>query len=69
MTWHGSNDLTDDELIREFAKASQEMGMAVLDSETRRANRIFDQMEAIESALRARGLASRMKLASLLGKR
>ena len=60
------DNLSDDELIDRFAIAAKERGAAVLDSETRRANRMFDRMRAIDTVLRARGRGARMKLVRLM---
>ena len=58
--------LGDDELINRFALAAKQMGAAVLDSETRRANRMYDVMRAIDAVLRLMGMNARLKLLPLL---
>ena len=58
--------LSDDDLVNRFAESAKERGSAVLDSETRRANRMFDRMWAIDSVLRTRGREARIKLVPLL---
>jgi hypothetical protein len=60
------NNLTDDELVERFIKAAKEQGYAVLDSEVRRANRMFHFIRAIDSLLRERGTKSRENLLPLL---
>ena len=59
-------DLNDAELATRFAGAGRQMGSAVLDSETGKANRIFQYMEDIDEVLRSRGNGSRLSLAPLL---
>jgi hypothetical protein len=54
--------MTDEQLTVSSAAAAKERGAAVLDSETRRANRMFDRMWAIDKVLRARGRDSRLEL-------
>ena len=53
-------------LVERFAKLAHDAGAAVLDSETRQANRIFHYMEEIDTILRTRGRQSRLMLAPLL---
>ena len=59
-------ELTIDQLIQDFAQLAQQMGTAVLDSETGRFNRMFPRMEAIDRELRSRGREARMALSPLL---
>jgi hypothetical protein len=62
-------DLTkviDDDLIDRFVVAARKMGTAVLDSDTREANRMFHYLHAIDLELRARGRDARLKLEPLL---
>jgi hypothetical protein len=58
--------LTDDELVKIFALAAKRRGLAVLDSETRQANKMFDRMRSVDAVLRTRGLEARMRLVPLL---
>lgn len=58
--------LTTVELIDEFTNAARQRGGAVLDSETRRANRMYDRMKAVDDILRHRGLQARLSLQHLL---
>ena len=58
--------LSNNELVTRFAAAAKERGAAVLNSETRRANRMFDQMRAIDSVLRTRGRDARLQLLRLM---
>lgn len=53
-------------LVDEFAAAAETRGAAVLDSLTRRANRMYDRMAAVDSALRSRGHEARLALIPLL---
>src|SRR5262249_25383433 len=66
MTPTCSQELTTDELVEQFIRLAQQMGMAVLDSENRRFNRMFPRMQAIDRELRARGRQARMSLSPLL---
>jgi hypothetical protein len=59
------DDLSDDELIHHFSKAAKEMGAAVLDSETGRANLKFQIMWDIDLVLRSRGREARLKLLTI----
>jgi Domain of unknown function (DUF2019) len=59
-------ELTDNQLVQQFAGLAHDMGVAVLDSETPRFNRLFPRMEAIDRALRSRGRETRMALFPLL---
>lgn len=62
----GLDTLPDQDLVASFAAAAREMGLAVLESETRRANKMYDRMTAIDAVLRSRGRAARMALVPLL---
>jgi hypothetical protein len=66
MTRHNLDALSDEELVTRFAEAAKQRGAAVLDSATRRANRIFRHMWSINNELRFRGKAARLKLIPLL---
>ena len=57
---------TVDQLAERFAQLACDMGAAVLDSETRRFNRMFPKMQAIDRELRSRGREARMALSPLL---
>ena len=59
-------DLDNDALVERFVAAAKQMGMAVLDHETRKANRIFQIMWDIDLVLRSRGREARLKLVPLL---
>lgn len=59
-------NLTTEQLVAEFTRLAAQRGAAILDSETRQANELFDGMRAIERVLRARGEDARMSLAPLL---
>jgi hypothetical protein len=61
------DSLSDDELVERFVIAAKGMGSAVLDSETRQANRCYHYMRAIDAVLRSRGRGSRFRLEVLLG--
>ena len=58
--------LRTEELIQEFIRIAQERGAAVLDSETRKANRMLSEMQAVDRVLRSRGQQARMALSPLL---
>jgi Domain of unknown function (DUF2019) len=58
--------LRDDELVNNFVDAAKKMGAAVLDSEVRQANRMYDVLRAIDGVLRSRGEPARLKLLPLL---
>jgi len=58
--------LDDKELIERFLIAAKQMGMAVLDSEVRKANRVFQILWDIDLLLRSRGREARLKLLPLL---
>jgi hypothetical protein len=60
------HELTNDELVQAFVRLAKQMGAAVLDSETRRFNRMFPGMQAIDRELRSRGRDARMALCPLL---
>ena len=66
MTSQEFEALTTEQLVARFTKIAQKMGAAVLDSETRRFNRLFPRMEAIDHELRSRGREARMALSPLL---
>jgi hypothetical protein len=57
---------TTDQLVRELAATAHERGAAVLDYETRRANRMYDKMHAIGMVLRSRSREARLALTPLL---
>ncbi len=59
-------EITTDELVQQFAQLAHDMGAAVLDSETRRFNRMFPRMQAIDRELRSRGPGARIALFPLL---
>jgi hypothetical protein len=59
-------ELSDAQLVEQFAKLARQAGSAVLDSEVTKANRAFSGMWAIEDVLRSRGPESRLQLVSLL---
>lgn len=59
-------ELTTGQLVQEFAQLAQQMGTAVLDSETGLFNRMFPKMQAIDRELRSRGREARMALSPLL---
>lgn len=59
--------LVTNQLVKRFAELAHDMGLAVLDSETRRFNRMFPDMQAIDRELRSRGREARMALLPLLG--
>ena len=56
--------LRTEELIQEFIRIARERGAAVLDSETRKANRMLSEMQAVDRVLRSRGQQARMALSS-----
>lgn len=58
--------LDDDELIARFIAAAKRMGVAVLNHDTPKANRVFQTLWAIDLVLRSRGREARMALVSLL---
>ena len=58
--------LKGDQLISRFRAAAKKMGPAVLDSETRQANRMYDVLQTIDSILRLRGRNARLELLPLL---
>ena len=58
--------MSEEELLKRFVVLAQKRGAAVLNSDTREANRIYDYMRAIDLALRARGREARLKLEPLL---
>ena len=58
--------LTTPDLIKEFVHLAKTRGLAIVDFETRRANRMFDRMRDIDLILRSRGIEARMSLAPLL---
>lgn len=60
------SEIDDDVLIDKFVVAAKNLGLAVLDSETRRANRMYHYLRAIDLELRSRGTQARMKLTPLL---
>jgi hypothetical protein len=60
------NGVRQDELINRFIAAAKQMGEAVLDSEVRKANRIYRYMRAIDLELRSRGTSARLQLEPLL---
>jgi hypothetical protein len=59
-------DLATDQLVQEFAQVAQQMGAALLDSETDHFNRLFPKMQAVDCELRSRGREARMALFPLL---
>ena len=59
-------DFTNEQLAEKFVELSREMGMAVLDSETRKFNKMFPIMQRIDMILRARGREARLVLLPLL---
>ena len=61
-----TQELTTDELVQRFVRLAKQMGAAMLDSETRRFNRMFPVMQAVDNELRSRGRDARMTLAPLL---
>lgn len=54
------------QLVQEFIATAKQRGLFILNSETRRANRMYDRMKAIDDILRERGIAARLELAPLL---
>src|SRR5687767_2936353 len=66
MTHSSVSEMAEKELITMFTDAAREMGAAVLDSDSRRANRAFGRMEAVDKELRSRGKAAHEKLFTLL---
>ena len=58
--------MSDEELLNHFIQAAQKMGAAVLDSEVRQANRMYDVLRDIDMVLRLRGEQTRLKLMPLL---
>jgi|SRR5579862_1618815 len=54
------------QLVSEFAQVARRRGEAVLDSDVRRANRMFSLMQAIDHELRLRGRDARMALLPLM---
>jgi len=54
------------QLIKAFSDAARQMGVAVLDSDSRRANPAFSRMNAANRELRSRGKAAHEQLVSLL---
>ena len=58
--------LTTDQLVDEFIKSAKERGVAILDSDNVRANRMFDKMQAVDRTLKSRGHDSRSALLPLL---
>ena len=59
-------DLDSDALVDRFVAVAKQMGMAVLDHETRKANRVFQIMWDIDLVLRSRGKEARLRLVPLL---
>ena len=66
MTKSFISEMDEAGLITMFANAARQMGVAVLDSDSRRANRAFGRMDAVDRELRARGKAVHEQLVSLL---
>jgi hypothetical protein len=62
-------DLTNQALIDKFSELAKKMGIHVLECDTAKANRIFDQMEKIDRILRDRGSIARFLLLPLLDDR
>ncbi len=60
------DELPTEKIIQEFVNVARRRGSAVLNSETRTANRMFDRMRAIDQVLRRRGHDARMALLPLL---
>ena len=58
--------LNTEQLVEEFIRASKERGAAILDSDNRHANQMFDRMQAIDRVLRLRGKEARLALLPLL---
>lgn len=61
-----STALSNQELVTIFSEAARDMGAAVLDSNSRRANHAFERMDIVDRVLRSRGRAAHMALSSLL---
>jgi hypothetical protein len=55
-----------EQLVGEFIRTSKERGAAILDSDNRRANQMFDGMRAVDRVLRSRGKEARLALLPLL---
>ncbi|MGE0500189.1 MAG: DUF2019 domain-containing protein [Rhizobiaceae bacterium] len=66
MSRHSLSSMISSDLISLFVKLSREQGEAQIDLETRKYNRLFDQVKAIETELRARPDRERMVLHGLL---
>ena len=66
MTAQSFDNMSDEELVREFSIAAREFGSAVLDSDAKRANRAYPRRQAVEETLRSRGHAARLALVPLL---
>ena len=64
MTTHLSS-LDDDELIRRLSKAAKEMGAAILDSETGKANLKFKSMWDIDLGLAIEGPSGKAEVATI----
>jgi len=58
--------ISEEDLVDRFIISAQNMGMAVLDSEVREANRMYHHLRAIDLELRSRGKDERLKLEPLL---
>lgn len=58
--------LSNAELVSRFAEAARKRGLAALDLEVRKVNRLYSYMDAIHSILRARGTEARRELLPLL---
>ena len=59
-------DLDNDALVAQFVAAAKQRGLAVLNHEIRKANRIFQIMWDIDLVLRSRGKEARLRLVPLL---
>ena len=59
--------LSDGELVGRFVEAAKKMGAAVLDSQIRKANRMYDVLREIDAVLRSRGEQARLRLLPLFG--
>jgi hypothetical protein len=60
MSTERFENLTTAQLVVEFRIAAGDRGTAILEAETRRANKMFDKMQAIDRVLRSRGQDARM---------
>jgi hypothetical protein len=66
MSPNDLRSLNERQLVERFRHLALEQESALLDSNTRKYNRLYDKIEAIESELRARGPEARKSLLVLL---